>query len=124
MDDQIDYKLIGSRVREERIKYNLTQEKLAESVGISASYMELLERGERILSVETLVKLSVALGVSTDSLLEATLDSVEKDTFAVQFSLMMSELTNEQKQMVLDVIRAMLPHFKREQGADAEQNQE
>lgn len=124
MDEQIDYKLIGSRVREERIKYNLTQEKLAENVGISASYMGLLERGDRILSVETLVKLSVALGVSTDSLLEATFDSVKKDSFAIQFSLMMSDLADDQKQMVLDVIQAMLPHFKREQGTVTEPERE
>jgi len=124
MDEQIDYRLIGSRVRDERIKYNLTQEKLAENVGISASFMGLLERGDRILSVETLVKLSVALGVSTDSLLEATFDSVKKDSFAIQFSLMMNELTDDQKQMVLDVIRAMLPHFKREQGTATEPERE
>lgn len=49
---------------------------------------------------------------------------MKKDTFAIQFSLMMSELTDEQKQMVLDVIRAMLAHFKREQGADVEQERE
>ncbi len=124
MDEKIDYKLIGSRVREERIKYNLTQEKLAENVGISASYMGLLERGDRILSVETLVKLSVALGVTTDSLLAATLDSIKKDSFAVQFSLMMNELTDDQKQMVLDVIRAMLPHFKRGQGTETQLERE
>ncbi|WP_375104481.1 helix-turn-helix domain-containing protein [Paenibacillus sp. RS8] len=115
MDEKIDYKLIGNCVREERLKYNLTQEKLAESVGISASYMGLLERGERILSVETLVRLSIALNVSTDTLLKATLDSVERDTFSLQFALLTNGLDDPQKQMVLDVVKAMLPHFKQEQ---------
>lgn len=114
MEESIDYKLIGTSVREERLKYNLTQEKLAESVGISPSYMGLVERGERIMSVETLVKLSVALGVSTDTLLKASLENAKKDTYALQFSLMMKEMTDEQKQLVLDVVRAMMPHFKLE----------
>lgn len=114
MEEPIDYKLIGTSVREERLKYNLTQEKLAESVGISPSYMGLVERGERIMSVETLVKLSVALGVSTDTLLKASLENAKKDTYALQFSLMMNEMTDEQKQLVLDVVRAMMPHFKLE----------
>lgn len=114
MEEPIDYKLIGTSVREERLKYNLTQEKLAESVGISPSYMGLVERGERIMSVETLVKLSVALGVSTDTLLKASLENAKKDTYALQFSLMMNEMTDEHKQLVLDVVRAMMPHFKLE----------
>lgn len=115
MDDKIDYKLIGNCVREERLKYNLTQEKLAENVGISASYLGLVERGERILSVETLVRLSIALNVSTDTLLKATLDNVERDTFSLQFALLTNGLDDLQKLMVLDVVKAMLPHFKQEQ---------
>lgn len=110
----MDYKLIGNKVREARLKYGLTQEKLAELVGISDSYMGLIERGERILSVETLVKLSLALGVSTDWLLQATMDSIEKDTFVIQFAQMTSGLDVSQKRMIMDVNRAMLPHFKTE----------
>ncbi len=43
----MDYKLLGGRIREIRLKYKLTQEKLAEKVGVTDSYIGFIERGER-----------------------------------------------------------------------------
>lgn len=43
----MDYKALGRRIREERLKRNLTQEQLAEAIEISNSYMGQIERGER-----------------------------------------------------------------------------
>ena len=41
----IDYKLIGSRIKSERIRQKITQEKLAESLDVSVGYVSQLERG-------------------------------------------------------------------------------
>lgn len=38
---------LGRRIREERLKLNLTQEKLAEDVNLSMAYIGQIERGER-----------------------------------------------------------------------------
>lgn len=45
-DILMDYKALGRRIREERLKRNLTQEQLAEAIEISNSYMGQIERGE------------------------------------------------------------------------------
>lgn len=42
----MNYSASGKRVREERLRLNLTQEKLAEDVNISTAYLEQIERGE------------------------------------------------------------------------------
>ena len=55
------YTLIGSRVREERKLRGLSIEKLAELAGVTPSFLGLIERGERKLSVLTLDKISKAL---------------------------------------------------------------
>lgn len=65
----MDYRLLGARVQQARRINGLTQERLAEMAGISLSFMGHIERGTRKASVETLVALARALGVSTDALL-------------------------------------------------------
>ena len=49
------YKTLGTRIRDERLKLNLTQEELAEKANISPSYMGRIERGERNPTLENLV---------------------------------------------------------------------
>ena len=53
----MDYKRLGERIREERLRLHLTQAQLAEAVDISDTYMGAIERGERSLTLDTLVRL-------------------------------------------------------------------
>ncbi len=64
----VDYNALGVRIRLARRRAKLTQEQLAEKAGISTSFMGHVERGSRILSLETLVMLAKALGVTLDEL--------------------------------------------------------
>ena len=67
--DLMNYEALGLRVRSARLEIGITQEQLAEKVGISTSFMGHIERGTRTLSVDTLFKLCVALNVSADYLM-------------------------------------------------------
>ena len=60
----MDYKRLGERIREERLRLHLTQAQLAEDVDISDTYMGAIERGERSLTLDTLVRLVNRLGVT------------------------------------------------------------
>ena len=70
----MDYKKLGRRIREERQNLGLTQAELAEDIDISDTYMGAIERGERSLTLDTLVRLVNRLGVTVDYMLT---DSVE-----------------------------------------------
>ncbi len=70
----IDYKDFGQRVRTIRRKNHLTQEELAEQVGISTSFLGHIERGSRIASLETLVLLCNVLKTTPQYLLGASLE--------------------------------------------------
>lgn len=61
-------KSLGRRMRELRLKRNMTQEKLAEKTGLSVTFVGLIERGENIPSVKTCNRIAKALGVSLDEL--------------------------------------------------------
>lgn len=65
----IDYKDIGQRIRHCRIKRGLTQEKLAELIGVGSSHMSHLESGKTVPSMEVFINLCNALECSADALL-------------------------------------------------------
>jgi transcriptional regulator with XRE-family HTH domain len=56
-------------VRRLRAKKKLSQKALADKVGISVSYVSMLERGQRSPPLETIEKMAKALGVPPASLL-------------------------------------------------------
>lgn len=65
----MDYTFLGRRIREERLRLNLTQEHLAEDINISTAYLGQIERGERHITLDKLIPLAERLGVSVDFLL-------------------------------------------------------
>ena len=65
----MDYGALGQRVRYLRRSAGLTQSALAERVGVSASFLGHVERGTRVLSVETLLALCNALSATPNELL-------------------------------------------------------
>lgn len=110
----MDYKKLGERIREERLKRNLTQAQLAEAVDISDTYMGAIERGERSLTLDTLVRLVNRLGVTVDYLL---IDSVTNNDENVvnQFRQIIDNQPAERKQMALGVLRVIFSYFDKEE---------
>jgi transcriptional regulator with XRE-family HTH domain len=54
-------KLIGDAIREGRKRADLTQEKLAEAANLNPKYLGEVERGEKIISIEALLRIAAAL---------------------------------------------------------------
>jgi transcriptional regulator with XRE-family HTH domain len=106
----MDYHQLGKRIREERHKLNLTQEKIAESIDISDSYIGQIERGERSLTLDTLVRLANKLGVTIDYLLQDSMEHVTNDQSINQLTQILHNRSPKQKQMALDVIKMMFSH--------------
>jgi len=69
-------KALGERIREARKNKGITQLDLAEKVQISASYMSDIEMGKTNFGVETLMRISEELQVSTDWLIRAAVPEV------------------------------------------------
>jgi len=59
----------ATNVRRLRAKKKLSQKALADKVGISVSYVSMLERGQRSPPLETIEKMAKALGVPPATLL-------------------------------------------------------
>jgi transcriptional regulator with XRE-family HTH domain len=54
----------GQKVREERLKQGLSQEQLAERAGLHRTYIGMVERAEKNVTLETIERIANALGVT------------------------------------------------------------
>ncbi len=62
-------KEIGARISERRKMLNYTQEQIAEKMDVSIQMVSNLERGNKAIKIENLIKISDILDVSTDYIL-------------------------------------------------------
>lgn len=58
----------GKKVREERLKLGLSQEALAEKAGVHRTYIGMIERAEKNITLENIEKIAKALGVPIEVL--------------------------------------------------------
>ena len=70
-DDSIDRKKLqslGKRIKKMRGERSLSQEELAELAGVHRTYVGMIERGEKNVTVLSAQKVSAALGISISEL--------------------------------------------------------
>ena len=108
----MDYKRLGKRIREERRRLNLTQAQLAEAIDISDTYMGAIERGERSLTLDTLVRLVERLGVTVDYLLADYVPDNDSNIIE-QFKQIIDCQPLERKQMAINVLRSIFSYFEK-----------
>ncbi len=111
----MDRVLLGKRIREERLRMNLTQEILAEDVELTTAYIGQIERGERNLTLESLIKVANRLGVTVDYLLSDSI-SVQNDTILIQLSQLLNGRTLEERELAVDMLRTLFLHLDRSTG--------
>ena len=70
----MDYKLLGQRIRAARLAAGLSQEQLAEMVGLTSQHISHTEVASTKISLPALVKIANALHTSVDKLLS---DSIQ-----------------------------------------------
>lgn len=71
--------LLGLRIREFRERRNLTQDKLAEKIGIDPKHLSRIENGRNYPSLDTLEKLVTSLDVTLDSIFKFNHISTNED---------------------------------------------
>lgn len=100
---------IGRNIRKYRLMKKLRQEDLAELANLTNNYIGAIERGEKIPSLETLIVIINALGVSADMILADVIDT----GYEVKDSLLaekLSKLSAEDRAKIYDVVDTMIRH--------------
>lgn len=102
---------IGNNIRKYRLMKKLRQEDLAEKAGLTANYIGMVERGEKIPSLETFIKILNTLGVSADMVLSDVLDN----GYTVKNSMLnekLEKLAPEDRNRIYEVIDTIIKQSK------------
>ena len=102
---------IGKNIRKFREIKKLRQEDLAEKTDLTTNYIGMIERGEKIPSLETFINILNSLGVSAVMVLSDVLDN----GYTVKDSLLnekLEKLVPEDRNRIYEVIDTMMKHSK------------
>lgn len=104
---------IGIRVKAIRVQRGLTQEQLAEKIGVSWSAISNLERGRHIVSIERLLDISIALDVGLEVILcdYINFQHLENDPEQQELIKLISLLNINQKKYLLENLRLIINYF-------------
>ena len=97
----LDYKELGKRIKEQRLKQHLTQEKLGEIVGVNTSNISHIERAATQVSLSSLVN---ALDTTLDCLVCDSLCSVADLYIEQDISNLLQGCTLAEKQIIKDIL--------------------
>lgn len=103
--NQLNHNEIGLRIRQERDKLGLSREKFAELVGLSAFFIGQIERGDRKMSIDTLVAISDTLNVSVDYLLFGLAHYMENIVVMETYDNIYKESTDEEIRELLEILK-------------------
>ena len=105
-------------LRNLREKYNLTQQQIADELGIQRPTYSRYEKGERQPNYNLLIKIADYFNISVDYLLgkEENSQSLDEQLSEIEIALYseVKELTDEQKQDILDYARFKKEQWKKE----------
>lgn len=95
-------KILGKRIRNYRTAMGLSQEKLAELSGCHHTYIGQIERGEKNATVESIEKISTALGIPLSKLFEmlGVTDKSERNIPLECYEFLSAKTKEEQEQIL------------------------
>ena len=100
-------KSIGLRIKHYREMRGVTQEKLAEQIGISVGFMSKIEQGAKCPSLENFIAIANALKISANEILIDVLDT-GCEVKASELSERISGLPVSEQKKILAVVETML----------------
>ena len=103
MGDTDFLKEMGQRIMVRRKSLRMTQEEMADKLGVSAQMISNLELGKKAIRPENLARVCVVLGLSADFVLTGANTKTAVDAVAEK----LVQLTAEELQMVSDMIDYM-----------------
>ena len=107
---EIDYVLIGKRIKETRTQLKLSQAALAELSGLSTRHIGHIETASKKASLSSLVSIANAVGISIDEILYGN-QTANKADYQLDIVLLIEDCTPSEKRylylLIYSVIRIL-----------------
>lgn len=101
----MDYYKIGQKIRKIRKAHGLSQEELAERIGISTTHMSHIETGNTKLSLPVFVDIAAALEVRTDELLDTPAVKTTS-TSLDDIATVLERCSAQEAKVIADIVKA------------------
>ena len=102
----INFFAIGQKLKAERERLGCTQEQVAEAIEITPAFVGHIERGERSMSLEKLIKFCNFYHVTIDYLLSDTLPPREEIT-GNRIAFLLKDKNPKQQAAILDMVKTL-----------------
>ena len=97
---------LGKRIKAAREQAGLTQEDLADRLGMSTTHISVIERGVKPPKLDTFVRIANVLNVSADNLLQDVVDNSQLSA-ANELASSIMQLPPQERTKILNAIRAL-----------------
>ena len=109
---EVDYVLLGERIKFWRQYRNFTQEKLAEKVELTPGFISLIETGKKRASLETLIRVCKELEITLNDLLVGN-QITQPNDYSIEFAELISNLNESERNMIFEISKAIYNVLKR-----------
>lgn len=110
MKKGVNFREVGDRIRIEREKFGISREKFAELLNLSPFFVGQIERGERKMSISTLINVSECLHISIDYLIFGESYKDEEDN---NLQSLIKKCSPKEAKVIEEVAKIILPHITR-----------
>jgi len=104
----------GECIRYYRELRGYTQEELADQINISSSYLGYIERGRQMASIANLYKMSLALSVPIEELLDPSFRKKETGSLRTVLTAQIQNLDEEECKIAYELISRIVPMIRQE----------
>lgn len=105
MEELINYKKIGNRIRECRVQMNWTQEMLAEQIDVATVYVSRIENGKAQVNLKRLAELAQVLKTPIEYFISGTVRS--KDYQVDEIHDLIESFPPQQREHVITILQEM-----------------
>ena len=104
IEANVDYQLIGQRIKEARKKAGWSQEKLAETIDVATVYISRVERGGTTINLKRLAQISMALSIPIEKLVTGI--TVESRSYLNrEFQELLMQCSPEKQQLIYNIAK-------------------
>ena len=102
--------LVGERIRAIREGFHMSREKFSEMIDISEVFLGQIERGERSLSINTLILIVIYTGVSSDYIL---FGNSENNEYTSKINRILNKCSESTLKYIYELIHSSFSFFKK-----------
>lgn len=112
MEEDIDYSIIGERIREARKKKGWSQEKLSEEIDVATAFLSRVERGHSHINLKRLAQISKALEVPLEKLVTGVDTASEKYLDKELYNILIN-CTPDKQRLIYNIAKAISEEDKK-----------